>query len=297
VARRRPPTVHGLAVVDKPAGVTSHDVVGVLRRRFGERRIGHAGTLDPGATGVLVVGVGMVTRLLRFVSEGRKSYVGEVVLGVETDTLDADGAVTTRHEMGGVDLDRDSAVVAEHLVGDIDQVPPMVSALSIGGRRLHDLARQGIEVEREARRVTVYRFDVVSVAVDPDGSEVLWIEVDCSAGTYVRTLAADLGHLLGGGAHLRNLRRTAVVPFTIDEAALPDECELLPPIEAVRALAKVTVDDGTRARIAVGAVLPAPDGDGPWAMVAGADELLAVYEPHRDGMAKPAVVLPTASDH
>jgi tRNA pseudouridine55 synthase len=291
MARRRPPTIHGVAVVDKPAGMTSHDVVAQLRRRLGERRVGHAGTLDPGATGVLVVGVGMVTRLLRFVTEGRKSYTGEVVLGIETDTLDADGRVIAVHESAPVDVDRVREVIKTSLVGDIEQLPPMVSAISVGGRRLHELARRGIEIERQARPVTVYRFDVASVDVDPDRRQVLRVEVDCSAGTYVRVLAADLGRLLGAGAHLRNLRRVVVEPFTIDEAAPPDVCELLPPIEAVRSLAKVVVDEESKAAITVGKPLPSPEGDGPWAMVSEGGELLAVYEPFRDALAKPAVVL------
>jgi tRNA pseudouridine55 synthase len=287
MARRRPPTVHGVAIVDKPAGVTSHDVVGMLRRRIGERRIGHAGTLDPGATGVLVVGVGMATRLLRFVADGRKRYTGEVVLGVETDTLDADGAVVATHDMGPVSAVEAQRIASEHLSGEITQVPPMVSAIQIGGQRLHDLARRGIEVEREPRPVTVYSFDVAPA----DEPGVLMIDVECSAGTYVRTLAADLGRLLGGGAHLRNLRRTAVGPFTIAEVRPPDEVELLPVVEAVRALPKVTIDDATAALIANGRVLDAPDGGGPWAMIDGAGRLLAVYEAFRRGEAKPAVVL------
>jgi tRNA pseudouridine55 synthase len=288
VARRRPPTVHGLAVVDKPSGVTSHDVVGMLRRRFGERRIGHAGTLDPSATGVLVVGVGNVTRLMRFVGDGRKRYTGEVVLGTETASLDADGAVVATHDMAGVTVDDARRAVAAHLVGDIEQVPPMVSAIRVDGRRLHELAREGIEVERAPRPVTIDRFDVV--ATDEPG--VLAIDVTCSGGTYVRTLAADLGHLLGGGAHLRNLRRTAVGPFTIDEARGPDDVELLAPLAAVRGITLVAVDDDVAALVANGRVLPAPDdGSGPWALVAAGDRLLAVYEPFRDGQAKPAVVV------
>jgi tRNA pseudouridine55 synthase len=295
VAKRRPPTVHGVAVVDKPAGITSHDVVGQLRRRFQERRIGHAGTLDPGATGVLVVGVGMVTRLLRFITDGRKRYTGEVVIGIETDSLDADGAVTVTHERSRVDLDVANSVIVEHLLGDIEQIPPMVSAVQVGGHRLHDLARQGVEVERAPRPVRVDRFDIVGESSDADGRQVLCVEVDCGAGTYVRSLAADLGHLLGTGAHLRNLRRTAVEPFTIDEAAPPDECALQPPIEAVRALRKILADEATQLGIAVGKPLPAPPGDGPWAMVTAAGTLLAVYEPWDDGLAKPAVVLPPAT--
>jgi tRNA pseudouridine55 synthase len=282
-----------VAVVDKPAGITSHDVVWQLRRRFQERRIGHAGTLDPGATGVLVVGVGTVTRLLRFVTEGRKRYTGEVVIGVETDTLDADGVVTAVHTVRRVDVEAARSAISARLLGEIEQVPPMVSALKIGGVRLHDAAREGIEIERSPRPVRVDRFDIVGETVDADDHQVLRVEVDCGPGTYVRSLAADLGHLLGSGAHLRNLRRTAVEPFTIDEAAAPDECALLPPLEALRALAKVTVDDAGRKAIAVGRPLPSPTGGGPWAMVSGEGELLAVYEPSDDGRAKAAVVLAT----
>jgi tRNA pseudouridine55 synthase len=287
MARRRPPTVHGLAIVDKPAGVTSHDVVGMLRRRLGERRIGHAGTLDPSATGVLVVGVGNVTRLMRFVGDGSKRYTGEVVLGVETDSLDADGVVVATHDMTGVTVADARRAVAEHLTGAIEQVPPMVSAIRVDGRRLHELAREGIEVERAARPVTIDRFDVAPT----DDPAVLAIDVECSGGTYVRTLAADLGHLLGGGAHLRNLRRTAVGPYPITEAAPPDECELLAPLAAVRGMAVVAVDDETAGLVRHGRVLPAPAGTGPWALVAPGDELLAVYEPFRTGEAKPSVVI------
>ncbi len=233
MARRRPASTHGLAIVDKPAGVTSHDVVGMLRRRFGERQVGHGGTLDPDATGVLVVAVGMSTRLLRFVERTQKEYVGEVVLGTETNTLDAAGEVTATFDMSGVTVDDARRVVAEHLTGAIRQIPPMVSAIRVDGKRLHELAREGIEIEREPRPVVVDRFDVWPT----DDPLVLRIEVECSAGTYIRSLAADLGTLLGGGAHLRALRRTRVGSFTIQEAADPDECVLLPVAAAVRSLA------------------------------------------------------------
>jgi len=288
MARRRPATTHGVAVVDKPAGVTSHDVVGMLRRRFGERQVGHAGTLDPDATGVLVVAVGKATRLLRFVEKTRKGYVGEVVLGSATSTLDSAGDVIATFDMSAVTLDDARAVVEEHLVGDIEQIPPMVSAIRVDGKRLHELAREGVEVERAPRSVTIHRFDVVDW-VEPG---VLRVDVECSPGTYVRTLADDLGRLLGGGAHLRNLRRTHVGEFTIAEAAPPDECELLPVATAVRALAAVEVDAGTAALVANGRVLPAWAGDGPWAVFDRAGTLLAVYEPFRAGEAKPSVVLP-----
>ena len=292
MARRRPPSVHGVAVVDKPAGVTSHDVVGMLRRRLGERRIGHAGTLDPSATGVLVVGVGHVTRLLRFVTEGTKRYSGEVVLGVETDSLDADGVVTATFDMAPVDLPLVREVVTTNLTGVIQQIPPMVSALKVDGRRLHELAREGIHVERQPRTVTVERFDVLGSSQDPDGRQVLSIDVTCTAGTYIRTLAADLGTLLGGGAHLRHLRRTMVALFTIDEAAPPDTCELLASAAALRSMTTIVADAELAARIANGAVLESPGGDGPWGYLDEAGEVLAVYEAHRGGLAKPAVVIP-----
>jgi tRNA pseudouridine55 synthase len=288
MARRKPATTHGVAVVDKPAGVTSHDVVGMLRRRFGERQVGHAGTLDPDATGVLVVAVGKATRLLRFVEKTRKGYTGEVVLGTSTSTLDAAGDVVGSFDMSAVTLDDARAAVTAHLIGDIEQVPPMVSAIRVDGKRLHELAREGIEVERSARPVTIHRFDVVEW-VEPG---VLAIDVECSAGTYIRTLADDLGRLLGGGAHLRNLRRTHVGEFTLAEAAPPDECVLLPVESAVRALTPVEVDDDTAALIANGRVLAAWQGEGPWAVSDRVGRLLAVYEAFRDGQAKPAVVLP-----
>ena len=150
MARRKPATTHGLAIVDKPIGVTSHDVVGMLRRRFGERQVGHGGTLDPDATGVLVVAVGMATRLLRFVEKTQKEYVGDVVLGVETDTLDAAGRVTATHDMSTVTLEAARAAAAQ-LTGPIQQIPPMVSAIRVDGKRLHELAREGIEIERQPR--------------------------------------------------------------------------------------------------------------------------------------------------
>lgn len=273
-------------MVDKPAGATSHDIVAQLRRRFGERRMGHSGTLDPDATGVLLVGVGSLTRALRFLTDLPKTYTGEVVLGVETSTLDDSGEVTARHEMGDVTLDQVRAAVADHLTGTVVQVPPMVSARRVGGRRLHELAREGVEVEREARPVTVHRFDVDST----DDPLVYRIEVQCSSGTYIRTLAADLGHLLGGGAHLRHLRRTAIGSFTEADAAPPDTAALLPPAEALRDYERIVVDDDTAALIRHGRRLPAFAGPPPWALLAGDGTLLAVYDAHPDGAA-PAVVL------
>ena len=283
--------IDGLAVVDKPAGPTSHDVVGRARRMFGQKRVGHAGTLDPSATGVLVLGIGRATRLLRYLTGLPKSYVGEVVLGVETNTLDAAGDTVATYDMAGVDLDAVRAAAAA-FVGDIEQVPPMVSAVKVGGRRLHELARAGVEVERAPRRVTVTRFDV------DEGPEpgVVRIAVDCSSGTYVRTLAADLGTALGGGAHLRRLRRTAVGPFTVAMATPVEELTagvVLPPVAALTGYPQQTVDEATAAAVAHGAVLDDKDweGDGPWAVLGAAGDLLAVYERRPDGRVKPTVVM------
>jgi tRNA pseudouridine55 synthase len=242
---------------------------------------------------VLLVGLGQATRLLRFLAELTKSYEGEVVLGAATATLDAAGEVVATAEMTGISAE-DVRAAASRFVGDIEQVPPMVSAVKVGGRRLHQLARAGIEVERAPRRVTVSRFDVEPLVGEP---LVYRISVDCSSGTYVRVLAADLGVALGGYAHLRGLRRTAVGPFTAAAARPLDEVgpdDVLPPVEAVSGRPRVEADDDLAAAVRHGKVLGRdrfPPGDGPWAVIDGAGVLLAVYEPYGDDRAKPAVVL------
>jgi tRNA pseudouridine55 synthase len=294
---------HGIAVVDKAAGWTSHDVVAKARGILHTRKIGHAGTLDPDATGVLVLGVGEATRLLRYCTALRKRYVGEIVLGVATTTLDAAGEVVAEVDMSHV-TPAAVTVAAAQFAGEIEQVPPMVSAVKVGGRRLHELAREGIEIERAARPVTVYRFDVTPIET-AGPHPVYRAEVECSSGTYVRTLAADLGGALGGVAHLRALRRTAVGDFTLDAArpleALDPE-SLLPVSAAVRALDAVTADEMIAAFVANGRLLgpevfPA-HGDGPWAVFDGEGTLLAVYEHHpKTGMLKPALVLARGVTH
>ena len=293
-------SLDGVAVIDKPAGWTSHDVVAKARGVLGTRKVGHSGTLDPDATGVLVLGVGRATRLLRYVTELPKSYEAEIVLGTETDTLDSAGRVTARHDMAGVS-EQQARQAAAALTGAILQVPPMVSAVKVGGRRLHALARAGVEVEREARPVTVYRFDVAGV---PGCERVLRAVVDCSSGTYVRALAADLGRALGGGAHLRMLRRIAVGSFELACARSVESAEVLPMSRAVKHLAGVRVDPVVAAEVANGRVLDlvrlgvadALEGGtapGPWAVHDSEGELLAVYERFRNG-AKPAVVVTSA---
>jgi tRNA pseudouridine55 synthase len=271
----------GLAVVDKEAGWTSHDVVAKARGILGTKKVGHSGTLDPDATGVLLLGVGRATRLLRFLNDLPKTYVGEVVLGLETSTLDASGEPTARWDMSSVTLEEVLAEVPQ-FVGEIEQVPPMVSAVKVDGKRLYELAREGKEVEREPRKVTVHRFEVAPT----DDPLVYRIEVGCSSGTYIRTLAADLGTALGGGAHLRNLRRTAIGPHTLAEARPLDQVELLPAAAAVAHLDQVPVDDATAALVATGRKLDLVSHGHPVAVVSEGGDLLAVYQ-----RGKPEVVL------
>lgn len=282
----------GLVVVDKPAGWTSHDVVAKSRGLLGTRRVGHSGTLDPDATGVLLLGVGRVTRLLRHLTALPKTYTAEIVLGVETDTLDASGTVTATHDMADVSFDRIEAA-AGALTGDIVQIPPMVSAVKIDGTRLHVLARAGVEVERPGRPVTVHRFEVAPTA-DP---MVVTCEVECSSGTYVRTLAADLGRALGGGAHLRALRRTAIGSFGVSEAVALEQVGpdvVLSPATAMRDMVAVTVDEHERVTVGHGRPLSRDDrfvGPGPWAVLDATGALLAVYRPGDGERVRPDVVI------
>jgi tRNA pseudouridine55 synthase len=286
-------TSDGFLVVDKQPGWTSHDVVARCRRLLGTRKVGHAGTLDPDATGVLIVGIGRATRLLRFASALPKIYVGEVVLGVTTSTLDSSGEVTGHFDMGGTGLD-EVREAARSLTGRIEQTPPMVSAVKVGGRRLHELARAGIEVERAPRGVEVFRFEVFETG-ESDTYRVL---VECSSGTYVRVLAADVGARLGGGAYLRALRRVSVGSFRDIEALALDEVapeRVRPPEELVRdlpgavarpELAEALGHGRAVERLALGVV-----GDGPWAVVDQSGGLVAVCGPLGLERVKPVVVL------
>lgn len=290
--------VDGLVVVDKPAGWTSHDVVARIRKVYGQRKVGHAGTLDPDATGVLLVGLGRVTRLLRYLQETTKVYRGLVRFGVATSTLDAAGNVLERAPM---DVRRDDvAAASQQFLGDIEQVPPMVSAIKIDGRRLHEMARRGEEVERPPRAVHIARLDVVAFEEGPyPAAEVL---VECSSGTYIRTLAADLGVALGGRAHLETLRRLSVGSFGLDEAhdldaiAADPDAVVVAPIDAMRDLERVDVDVECARAVSHGATfagsaLPTT-GEGPYALASPAGELVAVYERRGSGV-KPSVVVAT----
>lgn len=283
-----------MVVVDKPSGWTSHDVVARCRRIYGQRRVGHSGTLDPGATGVLLVGLGRATRLLRFLTALPKRYTAELVLGVGTSTLDDSGDVVARADAGAVTGDEVRAAAAA-LTGPILQVPPMVSAVRVGGRRLHALARQGLEVERAARPVTVHSF-----VVTPTPEPAVWqMAVTCSSGTYVRVLAADLGSAVGVPAHLRQLRRVAVGSLGEDRARSLEAVEADPaaavvaPADALADYPAVTVDAEAAQAVTHGRPLPGGDalGEGPWRVLDPDGSLIAVYERGPSGGLVAAVVL------
>lgn len=284
MARRSDSGATGLLVVDKPAGCTSHDIVDQVRRKLGTRKVGHAGTLDPDATGVLVLGVGKGTKLLQFVTGTDKHYKGQVVFGTTTDSLDSTGTTTGTFQMTVTPAQVASAAL--QFVGDIKQIPPMVSAIRIDGKRLHELAREGTEVDRPPRDVTVHELRT-SPTDDPSVYEMT---VHCSAGTYIRSLAADLGTALGGGAHLHGLRRLAVGRFTEADAASVEDAQLRPIVHMLAHLPSMVVDEEIAQKVRNGQSLGPSSGTGQLAVQGPDGELLAVYE-SRDGEFRPVKVL------
>jgi tRNA pseudouridine55 synthase len=307
---RRPretgPVVDGVLIVDKPVGPTSHGVVQTVRRAAGQKRVGHTGTLDPAATGVLVVCMGRATKLVPFLQAGRKTYAARMRLGAETDSQDADGAVVASHDASHID-ERSLCEVLTRFQGDIEQIPPMVSALKVGGERLHVKARRGETVERAPRKVTVD--DLVLDAFDPGPRAEASFLVTCSAGTYVRTIAHDVGRALGVGGSLLTLRRIANGPFVVDEAHTVDHLIrvaeagafaslLIDPLEAItRILPSLEVDDPELIRrLTQGGKLPDPGTTGPVAVTAavgpvGEPRLLGIYRAeHLGAPARPELV-------
>lgn len=293
--------VDGFLLVDKPSGWTSHDVVGKARALLRERKIGHAGTLDPMATGLLVLGVGRATRLIRFAQAGEKVYEATALFGVATDTLDADGAILTREEMHVTEAEVRAA--SKRFIGRIPQVPPMVSAKKVDGRRLYEMARAGLEVEREPVVVDIHDIEVIDVSPGPYPEVVLRVRV--GTGTYVRSLVDDIAAALGGRAHLTALRRTSTGSLSVDDAHTMDELAaaaeggtiaslVMSPAEGLRDLPSVTVATDTAVAVGHGSVFPAAalgiDGFGHHRVLDGEGTLLAVYQ--SDGRrATPEVVL------
>lgn len=248
--------MEGFLLIDKPAGITSFDVVRRVRRATGCRKIGHGGTLDPMATGLLPLALGRGTRLLEYLSDGDKSYLATLLLGITTDTLDADGEVLEQRPVPCFDRAEIEAA-CEKFRGQIEQVPPMYSALKYQGQPLHKLARNGQQIDRPPRKVTIFQLELGDVALPS-----LEMKVACSKGTYIRTLADDLGRELGVGAHLTALRRTAHGPFRIEDAIPLDQVEehdwsdpfsgLLPLTTAFASWPQVNIDSVATKRLEQG---------------------------------------------
>lgn len=291
------PTLHGYLVIDKPGGWTSFDVVARARRILGEKRIGHAGTLDPAATGVLPLAVGAATKTLEFLTDASKTYLAEITFGVETDSQDIEGRVTRISDASALAA-AEVAAALQRMLGPQQQIPPMHSAIKIGGQKLYELARRGEEIARPPRPVTFYTLDLC--AWNPPVATVL---IDCSKGTYIRSLARDLGEMLGTGAYLSNLVRTRSGPFSLDDAITIAEMEELPwpwawpeialhPDVPVQAWPALILDDRVATRWQQGATIPgartgtgaagsirAYDAAGRWLGTGYADEAGAGWRP------------------
>jgi tRNA pseudouridine55 synthase len=287
------PAADGLIIVDKPAGLTSHDVVARVRRLAGTRRVGHAGTLDPMATGVLVTGIGRATRLLGHLALSEKEYTATIRLGQSTDTDDAEGVLVAETPAAGV-TDAALAAAADALTGEIEQVPPGFSAIKVDGKRAYRMAREGAAPELAARTVTVRTFGILAVRrptpdqqaslPGPPGPGLVDVDVDvtCSSGTYIRALARDLGTSLGVGGHLTALRRTRVGPYKIAAAhtleQLAESLEVIPLADAAAsAFRRRDLSEEEARRVAHGARLPlSAAGGGPVAAFAPDGSLVAL---------------------
>lgn len=295
-------TTNGLLLVDKPRAMTSHDVVARVRLILNERKVGHAGTLDPMATGLLIVAVGPSTRLLRFAQAEVKRYSGTVRLGVATDSLDADGVVMEERPVPAI-APAQMTSAAQHMTGAQQQVPPMVSALKSGGQRLHHLARQGIEVERAARGITIRAFGLT-----PTNDPALWdFDVECTTGTYVRVLLSDLATSLGTVGHLSALRRLSSGPHDVTEAVTLEELSasvirgepvLRPPRSFVNHLESVVLNAHEERRVRMGQKLHRGDGTDAREVAAltPAGELIGILL-GRPKDWKPDVILPLEHPH
>jgi tRNA pseudouridine55 synthase len=272
----------GLVIVDKPAGMTSHDVVGRCRRIFGTRKVGHAGTLDPMATGVLVIGIERATKILGLISGTSKSYAATIRLGASTTTDDAEGDVVAEVPAANVTAEQIHANIAP-LRGEISQRPSAVSAIKVGGKRAYQLVREGEQVELAARAVRIDRFDVLAIRRDSAFLDVD-VEVDCSSGTYIRALARDLGEALGVGGHLIALRRTRVGGYGLDHARTLDDLAENPTLSypldeaCLLAFARRDITEEQAVDAGHGRPLPAAGIDGVYAATDSGGRVFALLE-------------------
>jgi len=294
----------GILVVNKPRGLTSHDVVGRVRRLAQQQRVGHAGTLDPMATGVLLVCLGRATRLAEYLMDSPKTYRAVLRLGVETDTYDAEGQIVAQRPVAAGEPELRAALA--RFAGEIEQVPPMYSALKRSGQPLYKLARRGLEVERAPRRVTIYAM-ALRAWQPPEAT----VEVRCSPGTYIRSLAHDVGALLGCGAHLVELTRLASGAFTLESAvALPDLRgladlkDLLRPLEAaLQNMPALTLDADAARRVLRGQAIPAEPANTPAGALVRAHDargrLLAIlsFAPEQQAWQPHKVLAETPAEH
>ncbi|HWD04782.1 MAG TPA: tRNA pseudouridine(55) synthase TruB [Amycolatopsis sp.] len=294
---RRPAPPPGLLIVDKPAGMTSHDVVARARRIMGTRKVGHAGTLDPMATGVLVLGIERATKLLGHLALDRKTYVATLSLGRSTSTDDAEGEILTDADPAALAKISDEQLTegVAALTGDIQQVPSAVSAVKVDGKRAYARVRAGEDVVLPPRPVTVYRFDVLAVRREDDRIELDAV-VECSSGTYVRALARDLGAGLGVGGHLLALRRTTVGPFTLARARTLDQLEQTPELSldldaaVAAAFPRRDVDAAAAKAVRHGRAIPAAGIEGTYGLFAPDGRVLALAA-DAEGVARSVVVL------
>ena len=278
---------HGFLVIDKPAGMTSHDVVAQLRKRLGTKQVGHAGTLDPMATGVLVVGMNNATKFLQYIVTGKKRYNAIIRLGISTVTDDKEGEVVAVKDWRAIsDSDIESAI--DKFRGTILQVPSSVSAKKIAGERAYDLVREGKEVELAAKEVTIHELKVLAI----HRTEHLDIDIDvaCSAGTYIRSIARDLGAALGVGGHLIELRRTEVAPFELNEAGEIGSAEVLPLRDAIAKVLPIReLGFDEVAELRFGRRIDKSNQEGVVVGIAPDGEVAAILE-NREGRAQPVSV-------
>ena len=287
--------MNGFLLVDKSSGMTSHDVVAKIRRRFGTKKVGHAGTLDPMATGVLVLGIGNATRLLQYVVDGTKGYAATIALGRSTLTDDVEGEILKVASASELEKIVDSQIQGElaKMIGTISQRPSSVSAIKVGGKTGHERVRAGEEFELPSREVTITSIDIQSISRSNESIEIE-VSVICSAGTYIRAIARDLGDALGVGGHLTALRRTFVSPFEIAECADWESAEILSTAAGISRILPVReVDLQELNEISFGRTISASDSHGPVAALSSDGSFVALLENSTLGdhtLARPTLV-------
>lgn len=301
--------MEGILPLYKPAGMTSHDCVFKLRKILKTKKVGHTGTLDPDVTGVLPICIGKATKVAEYITDAGKAYVGEVTIGFSTTTEDASGEMVESKFVDRSITKEEVLSVLASLTGEIEQIPPMFSAVKVNGKRLYEYARQGIEIERPSRKVTIYSIQLLEEGIVQDDKTVKFsFQVDCSKGTYIRTLAVMIGDRLGFPAHMSKLERIRSASFTLNDCLTIAEVEklmangeidhvLFPLEDALSHLPKYSINDKVAEKVKNGGLLPIPDEfaniDDPIAIETEDGKVLAIYRSHpsKQGLMKPVKVL------